>query len=115
MEKEQIRFYVKTRTLLKIQARIIHEELCSAYANEVPCLSTIEQWSKRFREGEEDVKDKERSGRPVTETTVENIEEPFTDFLPIRVRLLVLYARLLTEPLLYCRHGVSMLNSKTFK
>ena len=47
--------------------------------------------------------------------TVENIEEPFTDFLPIRVRLLVLYARLLTEPLLYCRHGVNMLNSTNFK
>ena len=75
MEKEYIRFYVKTRTLLKIQARIIHEELCSVYANEVPCFSTIEKGSKRFREGEEDVKDKERSGRPVTETTVENIEE----------------------------------------
>ena len=75
MDKEYFRFYIKTRTLLNIQARTIHEELCSAYGNEAPCLSTVEKWSKRFREGEEDVEDKERSGRPVTETTSENIEE----------------------------------------
>jgi len=61
--------------VLNIQARIIHEELCSAYGHEAPCLTTVEKWSKRFREGEEDVEDKERSGRPVTETTSENIEE----------------------------------------
>ena len=48
MGTEYIGFYVKTRTLLKFQARIIHEELCSAYANEVPCLSTIENGINGF-------------------------------------------------------------------
>lgn len=75
MEKEYFRFYIKTRTLLNIQARIIHDELYSAYGDEAPCLSTVEKWSKRFREGQEDVEDKERPGRPITEATSENIEE----------------------------------------
>ena len=32
-------------------------------------------WSKLFREGREEIEDKARPGRPITETTAENIEE----------------------------------------
>ncbi|CAF3706274.1 unnamed protein product [Rotaria sordida] len=38
-------------------------------------LITVERWCKRFREGHEELENKVRPGRPVTETTPENIEQ----------------------------------------
>ncbi|CAF1539775.1 unnamed protein product, partial [Adineta ricciae] len=38
-------------------------------------LSTIERCSKLFRDGREETEDKPRPGRPITETTTENIEQ----------------------------------------
>ncbi|CAF4115365.1 unnamed protein product, partial [Rotaria sp. Silwood2] len=43
------------RTALKIEARIIYEELASVCGDEAPSLRTIERWAKWFREGREDV------------------------------------------------------------
>ncbi|CAF4212789.1 unnamed protein product, partial [Rotaria magnacalcarata] len=50
MSTENFRFYIKVRTVLNIQAKIIHDELYSVY-------------------------DEARLGRPITETTPENIEQ----------------------------------------
>lgn len=73
MDKENLRFYIKVCTALDIPARIIYDELCSVFGDQAPALRTVERWSKLFREGREDVEDEERPGRPVTETTSENI------------------------------------------
>jgi histone-lysine N-methyltransferase SETMAR len=75
MTTENFRFYIKVRTALSIPARVIHDELRSVYGDEVPGLSTIERWSKLFRDGREEIEDKARPGRPITETTTENIEQ----------------------------------------
>ncbi|CAF3778678.1 unnamed protein product [Rotaria sp. Silwood1] len=75
MSTENFRFYIKVRTALNIQARIIHDELYSVYDNQAPSLRTVERWSKLFREGQEEIEDKTRSGRPITETTSENIDQ----------------------------------------
>ncbi|CAF4414632.1 unnamed protein product, partial [Didymodactylos carnosus] len=37
--------------------------------------SNCSTWSKWFRDGREDVEDEERVGRPITETTTENIRQ----------------------------------------
>ncbi|CAF1566739.1 unnamed protein product, partial [Adineta steineri] len=50
-------------------------ELYSVYGDQAPSLTTVKRWSKLFREGREEIEDEELSGRPVTETTLDNIEE----------------------------------------
>ncbi|CAF1525642.1 unnamed protein product, partial [Rotaria sp. Silwood1] len=75
MSTENFRFYIKTRTALNIQARIIHDELYSVYGDQAPSLRIVERWSKLFRDGREELEDTARPGRPITETTSENIEQ----------------------------------------
>jgi histone-lysine N-methyltransferase SETMAR len=75
MTTENFRFYIKMRTALSIPARIIYDELNSIYGNEAPGLSTVKRWSKLFRDGREEIEDEARPGRPMTETTTENIEQ----------------------------------------
>ncbi|CAF3282730.1 unnamed protein product [Rotaria sp. Silwood2] len=75
MTTENFRFYIKVSTALNIPARVIHDELNSVYGDEAPGLITVERWSKLFREGREEIEDKARPGRPITETTTENIEQ----------------------------------------
>ncbi|CAF1455264.1 unnamed protein product [Rotaria sp. Silwood1] len=75
MSTENFRFYIKTRTALNIQARIIHDELYSVYGDQAPSLRTVERWSKLFRDGREELEDTARPRRPITETTSENIEQ----------------------------------------
>jgi hypothetical protein len=76
MNKENFRFYIKVRTALNIPASVIYNELHSVHGGQVPCLRTVERWAwaKWFREGREEIEDEARPGRPVTETTSENIE-----------------------------------------
>lgn len=75
MDKEHFRFYIRVRTALQIQPTAIHNELHTVFGDQAPPLRTVQRWSKWFREGREEVEDEERSGRPVTETTPENIDQ----------------------------------------
>ncbi|CAF3931805.1 unnamed protein product [Rotaria sordida] len=63
------------RTALNIQAPVIYEELYTVHGDQAPCLRTVERWCKRFREGQEELEDEARPGRPISETTPENIEQ----------------------------------------
>ena len=63
------------RTALNVKARRIHDELYSVYGDQAPGLSTVERWSKLFREGREELEDEARPGRPISETTPQNIEQ----------------------------------------
>ncbi|UJR19441.1 hypothetical protein I4U23_022571 [Adineta vaga] len=74
MSTENFRFYIKVRTALNIQARMIYDELYSVYGDRAPFLRTVRRWSKPFREGREEFEDEPRSGRSIIETTSENIE-----------------------------------------
>ena len=75
MDKEYFRFYIKVRTALNIEPIVIHNELSTVFGDESPPLRTVQRWSKWFRDGREDVEDEERPGRPITETTTENIRQ----------------------------------------
>ena len=75
MATENFRFYLKVRTALRTSARVIYDTLTSVYGDEAPGLSTIERWSKLFRDSREEVEDKPRPSRPISETTTENIEQ----------------------------------------
>lgn len=74
MEKEYLRFYIKTRTLLGVDPTTIHQELVTAYGAQVISYSAVQKRSKLVREGEMEIEEKPRSGRPVSETTQENID-----------------------------------------
>ncbi|CAF5141731.1 unnamed protein product, partial [Rotaria sp. Silwood1] len=60
MNTKKFHFYIKIRTVLNIEARVIHEELYVLFM---------------FHEGRQEIEDDARSGRPVTETTFDNIEQ----------------------------------------
>ncbi len=75
MNKENFRFYIKVRTALSIQPKLIHDELYSVFDDQAPPYNTVAKWSKWFREGREEIEDQPRLGRPVTETTSAHIEE----------------------------------------
>ena len=61
MDKEQLRFYIRTRTILEVNPKTIHEELTLAYGPEVVSYSTVQKWSKLFSEGRIEVEDDPRS------------------------------------------------------
>ena len=73
--KENFRVYIKVRTAFHIQLTIMHDELCTVFGDEAPSYTTIAKWSKNFPEGRAEINDDIRSGKPITATTSENIEE----------------------------------------
>ena len=75
MDKEYFRFYIIVRTALHIEPTVVHNELSTAFGDEAPPLRTVQRWSKLFHDGREEVEDEERVGRPITETTVGNIQQ----------------------------------------
>ncbi|CAF3470593.1 unnamed protein product [Rotaria socialis] len=75
MTTENFRFYIKVRTALSIPARTIHNKLNSIYGDEAPDLSTVERWSKLFRDERKEIEDKARPGRSITETTTKSVEQ----------------------------------------
>ena len=75
MTTENFRFYIMVRTALHIQTRIIHDELYTVYGDEASSLGTVERWPMFFREGREEVEDEAWPGRPITQTTSDNIEK----------------------------------------
>ncbi|CAF5022274.1 unnamed protein product, partial [Rotaria sp. Silwood1] len=75
MSTENFRFYIEVRTELNIPPSAIHNELSSVYGDQASSLRTVQRWSKSFREGQEEIEDKVRPGRPITEATAENNEQ----------------------------------------
>ncbi|CAF4081249.1 unnamed protein product, partial [Rotaria sordida] len=64
------------RTALNIiQSTTIYDKLCTAFGDEASSFRTFARWTQWFREGREEIEDEERSGRPVVESTAENIEQ----------------------------------------
>ena len=51
------------------------EILTKAYGESAMSKTRVYEWYKRFQDGREDVEDGERSGRPSTSTTDENVEK----------------------------------------
>ena len=74
MEKENLRFYIRIRTLLGIKAVEIHNELNLALGDGTISYMCVLNWVTKFKNGLEDVKDQHRIGRPITETNKSNIE-----------------------------------------
>ena len=74
MDKQHIRYYIKTRSLLGLNATQIHEELIAAYGDDYVSYPTIVCWLRAFFAGRESLEDNPRSGRPITAGTQDNID-----------------------------------------
>lgn len=73
MKIENLRFYIQVRVKLGIDCQTIFKELKTAISDHAPSLRTVQRWFKHFKGGNEVLKDKPRSGRPITGITKENI------------------------------------------
>jgi transposase len=59
---------------LQKSAKETHEMLKLVYGDAAVTMKTVYKWLERFRNGCESVKDEERSERPSTSKTQENVE-----------------------------------------
>jgi|GWRWMinimDraft_11_1066019.scaffolds.fasta_scaffold06005_2 transposase len=75
MKSENLRFYIQVRFKLGIALNEIFKELKAALPDNAPSLSTVTRWFKKYKQGSEDINDKPRQGRPITETTPVNIDK----------------------------------------
>lgn len=66
-----IKFCVKN----EIKCNKVCEMLTKAYGESAMKKTSVYEWYKRFQDGRENVEDDERSGRPSTSTTDENVEK----------------------------------------
>ena len=74
MDKQHIRYYIKTRSLRGLNATQIHEELIAAYGDDYVSYPTIVRWLRAFLAGKESLEDNPRSDRPITAVTQDNID-----------------------------------------
>ena len=74
MDNELNRYYRKIRTILEGDPKTTHEECVTALGSSASSSTTVTRWSKRFRQGREDVNDHPQSTSPLSEFTGENIE-----------------------------------------
>jgi hypothetical protein len=68
----QQRINIKFCAKLGKSASETQQMLTEAYGADAVKKSSVFEWHKRFKEGREDVKDDERTGRPITHQTDEN-------------------------------------------
>jgi transposase len=62
------------QTAKKESAKATHEMLKFVSGDSAVVMKTVHKWFERFRNGCESVEDEERSGRPSTSKTQENVE-----------------------------------------
>src|SRR5436190_14865022 len=79
-----IKYFLKGNTPTQIK-----DELDSVYGDSAPSIITVKFWAAEFKRGRKSLGDDERSGRPKTATTDENIakvHEMVLDDRRIKVR-----------------------------
>ena len=67
-------YCIQVRFKLGLAINEIFKELKTALPERHPSLSTVTRWFNQFKRGVDDLKDKHRKGRPITETIHANIE-----------------------------------------
>ena len=73
MSREQQRYYINVSWKNGREPAQIHNELVNAEGEGALSLRTVERWVRAFKDGDESVSDKARSGRPCEAVTSEKI------------------------------------------
>ncbi|GFW21898.1 histone-lysine N-methyltransferase SETMAR [Trichonephila clavipes] len=73
MDKIEYRAVIKYLFLKDNTPTQIKDELDSVYGDSAPSFTTVKFWATEFKRGRKSLGDDERSGRPNTATTDENI------------------------------------------
>src|SRR6185369_10778160 len=73
MSRENQRYFIFASWKNGRNATQIHEELVNVEGEQALSISTIRRWIATFKDGEEEIKDKARSGRPREAVTSEKI------------------------------------------
>ena len=73
--KTEYRANIKLLSLQGKSCNIIYKELKQVMGVHAPSLSTVKYWKKKFTNGESNVQDKQRSGRPRTGQSESNISK----------------------------------------
>ena len=74
MEKTHFRFYIQVRTYLGEDATKIHKDLSEFAGDQCPSFSTVWRWRTEFSSGKKTIEDLPRLGRPIVETSPDNIK-----------------------------------------
>ena len=75
MEKMEYRAVIKYLFLKDNTPTQIKDKLDSVYGDSAPSFTTVKFWAAEFKRGRTSLKDEERSGRPKTATTDDNIAQ----------------------------------------
>jgi len=73
MDKIEIRAVIKYFVLKGLSPTDIQSEFRNTLGDSSPSFSTIKKWAAEFKRGRTSIQDDERSGRPKTATTEENV------------------------------------------
>ena len=82
MSYEQQRYYIYVSWKNGREPTQIHDELVNAEGEDALSLRTIQRWIRTFKDGDESVSDKARSGRPrevVTSEKIAKVDELVND------------------------------------
>ena len=74
MDSEINRYYIKIRTILEIDPKLIHEEFITALGSTAPSYTTVTRWAKLFHEEREDINDNPRCPSLLPDCTGEYME-----------------------------------------
>lgn len=75
MEKIKYRAVIEFLFLEGVEPKIIHERLLKVYKESSPSQATVYNWVAEFKRGRTHLEDDERSGRPKSASTPENITQ----------------------------------------
>ena len=73
MDRQQIRLLINYDFRSNLSATQCHQRISAAYPQQVITYEMVRRWYSRFRDGDESLDDHERSGRPTTACTLNNV------------------------------------------
>lgn len=79
MENKEFRAVIKHFYMKGYTPQLIKDELDSVHGDNAPSYSTVKSWVQQFKMGRSSTEDEQRSGRPKTATTIENIRKIFNE------------------------------------
>ena len=75
MDRVEYRAVIRFLPLEGKNATNIHKRLSNVYGKSSPSYSTVASWVSEFKRGRKDLNDEPRPGRPVSQSTAENVDK----------------------------------------